>query len=260
MDFLDAAFHLTQFGFKVFPLAALQKAPAVPARFGGRGCLEATDDEEIIADWARKYPRANIGIACGGLSGCVVIDLDPRNGSDATVAALAARGRTFPPTVTARTANGGTHFYYAFDASLKNSKSVLGEGIDVKTVGGYVVAPPSLLDSQRKYTWQCAPLGDRFPALPGWVLESLKPKPQPVVTYNRDSAPRDIEPLVRFVAQTGDGSRNKALFWAACRASESGLLDGAARAAFEHAAVSAGLERKEVLKTLDSAGKKKKLS
>jgi hypothetical protein len=260
MDFLDAAFHLTQFGFRVFPLATLQKAPAIPARFGGRGCLDATDDENVIADWARKYPRANIGIACGEISRCVVIDLDPRNGSDATIAELAAKGRTFPPTVTARTANGGTHLYYAYEASLKNSKSVLGEGIDVKTNRGYVVAPPSLLDSQRKYTWVRAPLGDSFPPLPQWAVNALRPKPEPVVS-SAPSGPvsKDIDALIRYVKNSNSGMRNNALFWAACVAAQEGLLDNSAKAAFESAAVGAGLERKDVLKTIASADKKKKL-
>src|ERR1700741_4789635 len=118
--FLDAAFYLGQFGFRVFPLMSGQKIPAVATRDGGRGCLDATDNEEIIAAWDRKYPRANIGIACGTPSNCVVIDLDPRNGSEETIARLAKRKQTFPPTVMAKTANGGIHLYYAFEPSLKN--------------------------------------------------------------------------------------------------------------------------------------------
>lgn len=257
--FLDAAFYLTQFGFKIFPLMAGQKIPAVSKKDGGNGCLDATDDEDIVAEWARKYPRANIGIACGKESGCIVIDLDPRNGSEESIARLAGRKQTFLPTITARTANGGTHFYYAFEPSLKNSKSVLAPGIDVKTTGGYVVAPPSVLEGGRKYSWDRAPLGDSFPRLPMWALETLKPKPQPTIAFNRDNAPTNIRPLVDCVAGAGEGSRNKILFWAAMRLAEKGELDASAQAALIDAAVSAGLEKPDVVKTVASAYKKRKL-
>ena len=258
--FLDAAFHLVSRGFRVFPLMQGQKIPAVPKSAGGRGCLDATDDEEIIARWARDYPRANIGIACGLPSNCIVIDLDPRNGSDNSIARLASRKQTFTPTVTARTANGGTHFYYAHEPALKNSKSVLAPGIDVKTTGGYVVAPPSVLEGGRKYTWVLSPLGDSLPRLPRWAFEALKPKPQPVVIYSKDTAPKDVSRLVDFVSKAPEGQRNNSLFWAACRAAETGLLDQAAEASFASAAQSAGLDKESVDKTLASARKKRKLA
>src|SRR5882672_6117384 len=228
--FIDAAFYLASFGFKTFPLMMGQKIPAVAKRDGGKGCLDATDDENVIADWDRKYPNANIGIACGSPSACMVIDLDPRNGSDDSLARLAGRKQTFPPTVMAQTANGGRHLYYAFEPLLKNSKSVLAPGIDVKTTGGYVVAPPSILEGNRHYKWLNVPLGDSFPRLPRWAYEALKPKPQPVIVFNKDAAPKDIKPLVTFVSQAGEGHRNNILFCAACRAVETGQLSPTAEA------------------------------
>ncbi len=258
--FLDAAFHLTQFGFRIFPLMPGQKIPAVSKRDGGRGCLDATDDEEIVAGWARRYPKANIGIACGQPSNCIVIDLDPRNGSAESVARLQSRKQIFTPTVTAMTANGGTHFYYAYEPSLKNSKSVLAPGIDVKTTGGYVVAPPSRLEGDRFYRWQNSPLGENLPRLPRWAVEALKPKPQPVIVFNRDAAPKDIGPLADYVSKAGSGERNNILYWAACRAAEAGLLGPAEIAALSSAAQSSGLEKTEAEKTIISARKKSRIA
>lgn len=254
--FLDAAFHLVPLGFKVFPLMAGSKIPAISAKKGGRGCLDATDDDEIIEDWAHHLPRANIGVATGIPSNCIVIDLDPRNGSDASIAKLKAQGFVFPPTVAARTANGGTHFYYAYEPSLKNSKSVLAPGIDVKTTGGYVVAPPSVLDGGKRYSWLNSPLGENFPKLPQWAVKKLKPAPAPVKKCNPKNAPKDIEPLVRFVANAAEGQRNNILFWAACKAGESGILNGTALQSLTIAGESIGLDRQEVLKTLASAKQK----
>ena len=255
MDFLSAAFDLTRWGWSVFPLAVGEKIPA-----GGRGVIDATDDEEIIGAWSRRYPRANIGVACGKISGICVVDLDPRNGSDASIARLAARKQTFPPTVSVRTANGGYHLYYAFQPDLKNSKSVLAAGIDFKSCGGYVVAPPSVLTGNRCYTWTNSPLGENLPRLPQWAVEALKPKPRPVLVHDQGSAPKNVAPLVDFVAKAGSGNRNNYLFWAVCKAAEGGLLDNAAEASFLSAALACGLDKIESEKTIDSARSRKKIA
>lgn len=260
MDFLDAAFRLTAFGWKVFPILPGQKIPAVPKAEGGRGCLDATDDEEQIGAWARRYPRANIGINCGEPSRILVIDLDPRNGSDESIARFKAKKQLFPATVTARTANGGAHLYYAFEPSLKNSKSVLAPGIDVKSTNGYVVAPPSVLDGGKRYSWVNSPLGGDLPRLPRWAFELLKPKPQPIAKFDSKTAPKDVGPLVEFVGRAKEGERNNALFWAACRAAESGQLGGAGEAALVAAACAAGLDKPDIEKTIESARKRGKLA
>lgn len=259
MNFLESAFHLCQFGFKVFPLAPGHKIPAISKDRGGRGCLDATDDEEIIADWAYHIPKANIGIATGTPSGVMVVDLDPRNGSEASIEALASRKQTFPATVVARTANGGQHLYFAVEDGLLNSKSSLAPGIDVKTTGGYVVAPPSVLVGGLAYRWLNSPLGDQFPRLPRWAAEALKPKPKPEVVFSTASAPDDVAGLLAFVGKSSVGERNNVLFWAACRMAEQGVLGGANEAALIQAARASGLDIVEIGKTVTSAKSKGKL-
>lgn len=259
MDFLASAFDLTRFGWKVFPLCHGQKIPQIAKKDGGRGCLDATDDEDVIGEWDRRYPRANIGVATGECSNIVVIDLDPRNGSQESLERLASRKQTFPDTVVARTANGGVHLYYAFEPALRNSKSALAPGIDIKTTGGYVVAPPSELVGGKKYTWLNSPLGEHLPRVPRWVVEALKPKPLPIFPRSDKPAPGTVRHLVGFVANATNGSRNNCLFWASSRAAEAGILDAAAKGAFVEAAASVGLDRIEAAKTVDSAMKRGKL-
>jgi hypothetical protein len=256
MDFIGAAFDLTRFGWKIFPLSPGQKIPAIPKSAGGHGCLDATDDEETISRWAKENPKANIGIACGTASNIIVIDLDPRNGSDESIARFAAQNRFFPDTVTAHTANGGKHLYYAYEPSLINSKSVLARGIDIKTTGGYVVAPPSALDGGKTYRWVSSPLGEYLPRLPRWIVEALKPKPQPPFQKGRAEAPKDISKLVDYVSRAGEGDRNNILFWATMRAVEAGMLTHECRSLLCSAAVSAGLSHGEASKTIASAVKK----
>lgn len=257
MTFLDAAFYLVPFGWKIFPILAGAKIPAIAKRDGGNGCLDASDDEVIISAWAARVPRANIGIACGLPSGIIVIDMDPRNGSDESIARLAAKKQLFPTTVTAKTGNGGTHLYYTYEPELRNSKSSLAPGIDVKTTGGYVVAPPSVLDGGKRYEWVIAPLGGSLPRLPRWAVEALKPKPQPVYKSAPGAVPKDIAPLAKFVIESPKGERNKRLFWAACRAAEDGVAG--AKGALMGAAQEAGLPKIEAEKTIDSALKRGKL-
>jgi hypothetical protein len=257
MNFLDAAFYLVQFGWKVFPLLPGSKIPAISKRDGGNGCLDATDDLEVISIWASRFPRANIGIACGLPSQIIVIDMDPRNGSEESVARLAAKKQIFSSTVTAKTGNGGTHLYYAYEPELKNSKSVLAPGIDVKTSGGYVVAAPSLLEAGKSYQWVTSPLGGSLPRLPRWAVEALKPRPRPVFEPKQADMPKDVAPLAGFVASSPKGERNNRLFWAGCRAAEDGVPG--ARDALLSAAQEAGLEKAEAEKTIDSALRRGKM-
>lgn len=257
MNFLDAAFYLVPFGWKVFPLLPRKKIPAIAKAAGGNGCLDATDDEEIIADWHYHLPGANIGIATGVPSGIIVIDLDPRNGSDESIAKLKAKRQEFPATVTAKTGNRGTHLYYSLEPELKNSKSVLAPGIDVKTTGGYIVAPPSVLDGGKRYEWINSPLGGSLPRLPRWAVEALKPKPLPVLgKMETGTLPGNVASLANFVATAPAGERNKRLFWAACRAADDGL--SGAKEALMAAARQAGLPKIESEKTIDSALKRGK--
>jgi hypothetical protein len=265
MDFLTEAFDLVRFGWKVFPLAPFSKIPAIAKDDGGQGCLDASDDEEVIAGWARRYPNANIGVAAGEPSGILVVDLDPRNGSEETIARLAAKKQTFPPTVEVRTWSGGTHLYYAWQPGIINSKSKLGRGIDIKTTGGYVVGVPSKIKCRESgktgvYSWVRAPLGEHLPRLPQWAVEALKPKPVSLPVRSPLEAPRDVSALVRFVAQSPEGQRNNSLFWAACRAAETGTLGQAESKAFLDAAVHAGLEADKAANTIASAARRGKIA
>ena len=48
------------------------------------GFRDATGDRERLKKTFQAYPKANMGIATGRASGIVVLDIDPRNGGDAT--------------------------------------------------------------------------------------------------------------------------------------------------------------------------------
>src|SRR5262245_13005133 len=139
VDFLEIGLRLVRYGFAVFPLAVAGKEPAIrrdPAiakgPWAGRGCRDASRGLAVVEAWAQKYPYANAGVATGTDSGVVVIDEDPRNGSAATLAELATRGRLLPRTPCVRTGNGGRHHFFRLDGlEIGNGTNVLGAGLDV---------------------------------------------------------------------------------------------------------------------------------
>ena len=260
MNFLDACFEFTSLGWLVFPCAPGKKEPAVPKREGGRGCLDATDDEDVIADWARRYPNANVGVACGEKSGILVVDIDPKSGGMDSIAEQRRGGLCLPPTVSVRTPSGGWHLYYTWVAGPQNSKSKLGKGIDIRTTGGYVVAPPSQLDGGRIYRWHTAPLGSNLPRLPSWAIQKLKPREETPFYREERREPGDIEALVKFMENAPGGERNAILHWCSMRAGEA-VIRGelGEQQAFEdmvQAGCRVGLDRDEAGKTARSGVKR----
>lgn len=159
--FAKAALWYARHGWHVFPVIPGQKEPLTP-----RGFHDATVDTEQIRKWWTQHPHANIGIATGA-SGLVAVDIDPKNGGDATYEALRSElGCEVFDTLTQMTPSGGQHFVYATDGTaVKSGGSVLGQGIDIRAIGGYIVAAPSVVN-RKEYRWEAeySPT-DRKPAI-----------------------------------------------------------------------------------------------
>ncbi|MBI3888091.1 bifunctional DNA primase/polymerase, partial [Candidatus Microgenomates bacterium] len=103
--------------------------------------------EEEVRDWWVQFPTANVGIVTGELSGVTVIDVDVKNGGLETLKSL-----HLPPTLLVKTGGGGWHYYYKYSPNLKTGTEFY-KGIDIRSTGGYVVAPPSIHESGQSYTW-----------------------------------------------------------------------------------------------------------
>ncbi|MDE2101742.1 MAG: bifunctional DNA primase/polymerase [Patescibacteria group bacterium] len=119
-----------------------------------RGFHDASTDENTIRAWWRRWPEANIGVATGA-SALVVVDVDTKNQGDATYEALRAElGSEVFETVTALTPSGGSHLVYVTDGSKVSSGAhVLGQGIDIRADGGYIVVAPSTVNG-KEYRWE----------------------------------------------------------------------------------------------------------
>ncbi|MEU2507641.1 bifunctional DNA primase/polymerase [Streptomyces sp. NPDC007863] len=180
-------------GWRVFPLRPGTKRPALHgearcprtgACAGGHVKWEdraTTDPEQITRAWAQA--PFNIGLATGP-SRLVVVDLDvPKDGAAGLTGAevfagLCERaGQPLPPTFRVGTASGGQHLYFAAPSSprLGNSAGLLGELVDTRAWGGYVVAPGSVTSSGAYAVLDDVPV---LP-LPGWLLEGLTARQKP---------------------------------------------------------------------------------
>jgi hypothetical protein len=264
-SFADAAAFYVGLGWKVFPLAAGSKIPAIPASKGGKGFKDATVDTDLIARWQRTYPNANIGIATGAASGIIVVDIDPRNGGNISITRLAGSGLILPRVPEVRTGNGGRHLFFAFQHGIKASKDRIGKGIDLKADGGYVVGAPSAIAASAQgpggqYRWMREPSSPELPRLPRWAVDKLTPKPRALPRFEQavsaEGAERSLEGMACSLSRASIGHRNSLLNWAAYTAGhmvrEGKIAASTVSSRLTQAALAAGLPLSEVQRTIAS--------
>lgn len=134
----EAALTYQRLGWSVIPLQPGEKFPIVP----WREFQDRRADETEIRSWFSSWPRANVGLVTGAISGFVVLDVDPRHDGEDSLAHLVKSQGALPDTVEALTGGGGRHFYFASrDNDLRNRVAIM-PGIDLRARGGMVVAPP----------------------------------------------------------------------------------------------------------------------
>jgi hypothetical protein len=142
------------------------------------GVNEATTDRVTIESWWTRWPSANIGISTGRSSNLVVVDADCSDGKPGVVnlTALAGPNGGLPTTPSVTTGSGGLHLYFLWNDRYKTAANVLGEAIDIRNDGGYVIAPPSKHKSGKLYEWrneQADPI-----AMPDWMLNVVRAAPE----------------------------------------------------------------------------------
>jgi len=149
-ELLKAALvYASKYKWAVFPLGVRNKTPLLNG-----GCLRASKHAvDINRWWGQQCPAANVGIACGP-SGLVVIDIDAGKGGYESWRKLGIDDDT----VISLTGGGGQHLIYLAPKgiAIKNSVGKLGDGIDVRSNGGYIVAPPSIHPNGNEYVWDAA--------------------------------------------------------------------------------------------------------
>lgn len=205
IDLLRAALRLAERGFFVFPCHSCRPGPvcscgsAQCGRIGKHprtrnGLKEATTDKAKITQWWLENSDANIGLVPWP-SGLIVLDIDPRNGGNESLAELEKTHGKLPDTARVFTGGGGQHIYFTLPTGVDRVPSrVLRPGVELKAQGTYVLAPPSshlsvfLGAASRKvgpgYAWDGS-LGDLMCDAPFWLVES----PPPGKIYEKNGRP-----------------------------------------------------------------------
>lgn len=151
-----AALTYAAWGWPVFPLKPGEKVPYD----GSRGFKDATTDVELVAQWWRKAPTSNIGLATGHLFDVLDVDFvtkdtGQRTGAHQSWPDLRDSGQLPDVHALAATPRGGVHVYMLPTGG--GNKAGFLPGLDYRGVGGYVVAPPSRTPSGRRYLWRHRP-------------------------------------------------------------------------------------------------------
>lgn len=165
---LAAALRYLSYGWSVLPLRPHDKQPLV----SWEPLQKARPTEAEVADWYRQWPDANLGIVTGEISKLVVLDVDPKHGGKDTLERLQQRLGTLPMTVEAQTGGAGQHLYFRHPGYTLRNRIGIGQGIDLRGDGGYVVAPPSIHPSGGHYQWAAgrSPVDLALTSLPKWLL------------------------------------------------------------------------------------------
>jgi putative DNA primase/helicase len=175
---LEAALRYAARGWPVFPLWPGTKKP-VPEN----GLHAGTTKVDQIQRWWKTMPTANIGVCCGIRADMWVVDLDCKPGAANGLETLDGLEQThgqLPITLAQTTPSGGRHLLFRWpdggERIRNNGKTRrIGPGIDTRGQGGYIVAPPSVIDGNF-YDWdeEDMPLA----MAPPWLLELVMKEPE----------------------------------------------------------------------------------
>lgn len=229
----DVAAKYARYGFAIFPAYTIEDGHCSCAdsrctspgkhpigSLVPHGVSDAMADDRAALEWWSVYHDANIGIATGDVSGIVVVDIDLA-GLD-TLGNLERIHGDVPETWAAETGSGGMHLYYRMPRlDVRNSAGAVGPGIDIRGNGGYVIAPPSLHLSGRRYRWQDAwhPRKVQMAEAPDWLLKKMVP-----------SGTKEAPPLPQVLKE---GTRNSWLASGAGTMRRRGFSEGAILAALK---------------------------
>jgi len=195
----DKAMEYLEYGLSVIPIKSKSKAPGIKWEAYQKQLPTAGE----LHKWFVEDGFNNLAIITGEISGIFVVDCD-------TSGAFESFRKEYGDSVSAivKTKNGG-HFYFKYDdkcSDFKNRVRAL-PNIDIRTNGGYVIAPPSIhADGDFSYEWFKDFDKEKLKTLPYEFIvkyENAIKKP----TGHADS----IDALLEMVRNAIDGSRNDTL-------------------------------------------------
>jgi hypothetical protein len=195
---LRSALTLARKGLHVFPCQPRDKRPAT-----ANGVKAATTDLDMIRQWWQQLPTANIGVATGAPSGIFVVDVDGVD-AEAEIRKLETQHSALPASVETITARG-RHIYFRMPATdIRNSTGKVAANVDIRGTGGFVIAPPSIHPSGRRYEWS-VDSANTIAEAPTWLLVKIAPSDG---SGNGPTPPSEWRTLVQGI---GEGARDCSL-------------------------------------------------
>ena len=244
---LDHALELALKGFAVFPVST-DKTPRCP-----HGHKAASTDPARIRAMHAQFGFVLIGVATGEASNLAVVDIDRQHNGEELWQAICPHP---PATFRYQTRAGGQHVWFRHKIGLRCSASRIAPGIDVRAEGGYIIywpctGLPVLCD---------APLAE----WPDWLVPPPRPLPAPptlpAFTGNAAAqryAEAAMANAIKEVVSAPVGTRNTTLnrvCYSLARLAHAGVVTFEEIAwAMAHAGHAAGLETREVERTITSA-------
>lgn len=255
-----AACLLAREGQTVFPVRA--KGERAKRPFTKNGLHDASTDPEQIKAWWTRHKRAAIGIPTGVQYD--VLDVDSKGEVDGRqhLPYLNRIGLLDGCKKVVKTPSGGWHLYFTPDPNLTNRTNV-SIGMDLRAAGGYVLAPPSFLetdDYSAAYKDYGAPTGSSDdPILWDEIVNAIAPThkqtKEPVVLLDIERR-HSVAHLRAWLLERRTGERNNALHWAVWRCIDSGIDPHE----MVEVAMEIGLEEHEINLTINSALKRSGVS
>lgn len=234
-----ALYYAKHYKYAVLPCEPNGKKPLTT-----HGCHDATTDLEQIKRWWTQYPNANVGIATGAKSGVVVLDVDGEEGKESLreIENLI----DLPLTPRSLTGGGGEHLFFKHPGTPFRNSVRIRPGLDIRGDGGYVIAPPSVHASGKKYAWSVDhhPSDVKVADFPDALLNLL---------YENK---REVGSKFVLPEQIPQGCRNDILFKHACSLQAKGMeREEALEAvrAINQKRCAKPLDAEEIEKILDSA-------
>ncbi len=169
------ALQMLSLGFSVIPLRERSKEPLI----NWKEYQSRRASESEVREWLKKWPDINVGVVTGAISNVTVLDLDGIQG----LMWLAKNPHVSSSTITL-SGSGGKHLWFLNDPTIRNSASKIAPGVDIRGEGGYVVVPPSIHPSGRRYRWVSTPKFTALSAFPTDIITNISPSQTIVGSQN----------------------------------------------------------------------------
>lgn len=167
-------------GWSILPVKPDEKRPYM-ANWLQYTRTRATKD--MVSNWFASLSGAGVGVVTGRISNMVALDVE--SWCPVPIDELLKK---YPTQMIARSGGGGYHLFYQYPQNVGKVSNRVGifEGADLRADGGFLVLPPTMHQSGRRYEWvKRGPLGafptglldlqSRSPGQgEGWITEALR--------------------------------------------------------------------------------------